>query len=122
VENPWEAKISVDLYGATTDTAELVNPTLSFIFPRIEAGREHSIVNDVVRPRTLTRLLFDSISEKIGSTTLLCEELPVAGLDSPTLAQARWEAVRQLVAAPLWDIKQARSVLAGPKSSMEGID
>jgi hypothetical protein len=122
VENPWEAKISVSLYGITTEQTELLNPTLSFIFPRIEAGREHAIVHDVGRPRTLTRLLFDSASEKIGGTTLLYEELPVTGLDSPALAQARWEAVSQLVAATHWEIKQARTILAGPKSSMEGID
>ncbi|MBC8263599.1 MAG: hypothetical protein H8E47_05685 [Anaerolineales bacterium] len=122
VENPWEAKISVSLQGATTEGAELLNPKLSFIFPRIEAGREHAIVHDVARPRTLTRLLFESASEKIGSTTLLYEELPVAGLDSPALAQARWETVSRLVAAPHWEIKQARTILAGPKSSMEGID
>jgi hypothetical protein len=122
VENPWDAKISVSLYGVTTEQAELVNPKLSFIFPRIEAGREHAIVHDVTSPRTLTRLLFDSASEKIGGTTLLYEELPVTGLDSPELAQARWEAVSKLVAAPHWAIKQARTTLAGPKSSMEGID
>lgn len=122
VEDPWAAKISVDLHRATTEQAELVNPKLSFIFPRIEAGREHAIVHDVASPRTLTRLLFDSASEKIGGTTLLYEELPVTGLDSPALAQARWEAVSQLVAAPHWEIKQARTILAGPKSSMEGID
>lgn len=122
VENHWEAKISVSLYGVTTETAELVNPTLSFIFPRIEAGRERSIVHDVGRPRTLTRLLFESASEKIGATALLYEELPVTGLDSPPLAQARYEAVSHLVAAPHWEIKQARTVLAGPKSSMEGVE
>jgi hypothetical protein len=122
VENPWDAKISVSLYGVTTEQTELLNPKLSFIFPRIEAGREHAVVYDVARPRTLVRLLFDSASEKIGGTTLLYEELPVTGLDSPALAQARWEAVSQLVAAPHWAIKQARTILAGPKSSMEGID
>jgi hypothetical protein len=122
VENPWDAKISVSLHGVTTEQTELLNPTLSFIFPRIEAGREHAVVHDVARPRTLVRLLFDSASEKIGGTTLLYEELPVTGLDSPALAQARWEAVSQLVAAPHWAIKQARTILAGPKSSMEGID
>jgi len=122
VKDPWEAKISVSLRGVTTDQTELLNPKLSFIFPRIEAGREHAIVHDVARPRTLTRLLFESASEKIGSTTLLYEELPLAGLDSPALAQARWEAVSQFVAAPHWEIKQARTILAGPKSSMEGID
>jgi hypothetical protein len=122
VEDPWEAKISVSLHGVTTEQAELVSPTLSFIFPRIEAGREHAILHDVARPRTLTRLLFDSASEKIGSTSLLYEELPVTGLDSPALARARWEVVSQLVTAPHWEIRQARTVLAGPKSSMEGID
>ena len=122
VENPWEAKISVSMAGVTTEQAVLLNPKLSFVFPRIEAGREHAIVHDVARPRTLTRLLFESASEKIGSTTLLYEELPLAGLDSPALAQARWEAVAQLVAAPQWEIEQARATLAGPKSSMEGID
>lgn len=122
VADPWAAKISVDLHVATTKEAELVNPRLSFVFPRIEAGRDHAIVSDVARPRTLTRLLFDSASEKIGSTILLYEELPVAGLDSPTLAQARWDVISQLVAAPHWEIKQARNILAGPKSSMEGID
>jgi hypothetical protein len=122
VESPWEAKISVSLHGVTTEQAELVNPKLSFIFPRIEAGREHAIVSDIARPRTLTRLLFDSASEKIGGTILLYEELQVTGLDSPVLARARWEVVSQLVAAPHWEIKQARTILAGPKSSMEGID
>ncbi len=122
VENPWEAKISVSMAGVTTKQAVLLNPRLSFIFPRIEAGREHAIVHDIACPRTLVRLLFDSVSEKIGSTTLLYEELPVTGLDSPGLAQARWETVSRLVAAPHWEIKQARTILAGPKSSMEGID
>jgi hypothetical protein len=122
VQNPWEAKISVDLSSVTTDEARLVNPRLSFIFPRIEAGREHSIVHDVTSPRTLTRLLFDSASEKIGGTTLLYEELPVTGLDGPALAKARHEAVSLVVAAPQWEIKQARTVLAGPKSSMEGVE
>ena len=122
VENPWEAKISVSLDDVTTERAELINPTLSFVFPRIEAGRETASVHEVDDPRTLTRLLFESASEKIGATALLYEELPVAGLDSPALAHRRWEAVAQLVAAPNWEIKQARTVLAGPKSCMEGID
>jgi hypothetical protein len=122
VEDPWETKISVSMHPATTERGELLNPTLSFIFPRIEAGHEHALVRDVTQPRTLARLLFDSASEKIGATPLLYEELPVTGLDSPALAQARWEAVSQLVATPHWEIKQARAVLAGPTCCLEGID
>lgn len=122
VENPWEAKISVSMAGVTTDKKELFNPKLSFIFPRIEAGHTRATVHDIASPPTLVRMLFESASEKIGGTTLLYEELPVVGLDSPLLAQARWEAVARLVAAPCWEIKQARTILAGPKSCMEGID
>jgi hypothetical protein len=122
VENPWEAKISVSMHNATTQQAELHNPRLSFIFPRIEAGYDRATIHDIASPRTLVRLLFDSASEKIGGTTLLYEELPVTGLDSPPLALARWEAIARLVAAPHWEIKQARTILAGPKCCMEGID
>lgn len=121
-ENPWGAKISVNMAGVTTDTNELLNPKLSFIFPRIEAGHDQATVHDIAQPRTLVRMLFESASEKIGGTTLLYEELPVAGFDSSALAQARWEAATQLATAPRWEIKQARTILAGPKSCMEGID
>jgi hypothetical protein len=121
-DDPWETKISVPMHSVTTERSELVNPKISFLFPRIETGVAHAQVHEVKSPRTLVRLLFDSLSEKIGSTTLICEELPVTGLDSPALAQARWETVRQLVAAPHWQIKQAKNILAGPKSCMEGID
>jgi hypothetical protein len=121
-DDPWEAKISVSMHSVTTEWAQLANPKISFLFPRIETGHDHAQVHDVARPRTLARLLFDSVSEKIGSTVLLHEELPVTGLDSQALASARWETVKQLVAAPHWQIKQARNILAGPKSCMEGID
>jgi hypothetical protein len=121
-DDPWGAKFSVSMHSVTTEQAELVNPKISFVFPRIEKGYDHSIVHEINNRRTLTRLLFDSLSEKIGSTTLICEELPVTGLDSPALAQARWETVRHLLAAPHWHIEQASSILAGPKSCMEGID
>jgi hypothetical protein len=121
-EDPWETKLSVSMHSVTTEQAELVNPKISFVFPRIESGYDHSIVHKVKSQRTLVRLLFDSLSEKLGSTSLICEQLPVTGLDSPELALARWETVSRLVTAPHWEIKQAKSILAGPKSCMEGID
>ena len=122
VEKPWDHKISVSMHSATTARAELINPKLSIIFPRIEMGYEHALVQDITNPRTLTRLLFESASEKIGSTFLTDEELPSTGVDTPALAQARWETISTLVAAPQWQIKQARTTLAGPHSCMEKID
>ena len=67
-------------------------------------------------------MLFESASEKIGSTMLMYEAIPVMGFDTPTLAGARWEAVADLVAARQWEIKQARTILACPKSCLEVID
>ncbi|MBC7224771.1 MAG: hypothetical protein H5T59_10950, partial [Anaerolineae bacterium] len=121
VEDPWEAKISVHMERVTTEEPVLVNPRLSFIFPRIESGREGAVVSDVRRPEGLVKGLFDSASEKIGVTFLLYEEVPVVGLDTPALMRARLEAIRQLVAAPKWEIVQAKNILAGSKSCMEGI-
>ena len=67
--DPWQAKISVPMHAVTTAETELANPTISFLFPRIEAGLTSAQVHEVKEPRTLTRLLFDSLSEKIGATT-----------------------------------------------------
>ena len=103
-DDPWETKISVPMHLVTTAQAELVNPKISFLFPRIEAGISKARVQDVKSRRTLNRLEFESLSEKIGSTVLVSEELPVSGLDGPELAQARWEAVRCMVAARNWEV------------------
>jgi hypothetical protein len=121
-DDPWETKISVSMQSVTTSGAELVNPKVSFLFPHIETGITQAQVREIANPRTLTRLLFDSLSEKIGATTLISEELPLTGFDSPALAQARLETVRRLVRAPHWHIKQAKNILAGPKTCLEGID
>jgi hypothetical protein len=122
VDHPWDAKISVSMHSATTERSSLVNPKISIIFPHIDSGVEHAVVRDISSPRTLTRMLFENACEKIGSTMLLDEELPVVGFDTPSLAGARWEAVAHLVAAPQWEIKQARTILACPKSCLEVID
>ncbi|MGQ9457023.1 MAG: hypothetical protein ACUVXH_02805 [Anaerolineae bacterium] len=122
VEDPWEAKISVDMGRVTTEDSVLVNPHLSFIFPRIESGREGAVVTNVRRPEGLVKALFESASEKLGATFILYEEVPVLGLDTPALARARLEAIQRLVAAPKWEIVQAKNILAGSKSCMEGIE
>jgi hypothetical protein len=121
-ENPWDYKINVDMHQVSTESKTLLNPRLSFIFPRIESGYTHAIVHDIPQPRVLTRLLFEVASEKIGSTFLMYEELPAVGLDNNQLVKNRFRAIRELVEAPKWQIKQARNILAGPKSCMEVVD
>jgi len=122
VEDPWDAKISVHMHKVMAKEPELVNPRLTFIFPRIESGREGAVVSDVRRPEALVKALFDSASEKIGITFLMYEQVPVAGLDTPALQRARMETIRKVVEAPKWEIVQAKNILAGSKSCMEGIE
>jgi hypothetical protein len=122
VDHPWDVKISVSMHPTTTERSSLVNPKISIIFPHIDSGIERAVVRDINSPRKLTRMLFESASEKIGSTMLMYEAIPVMGFDTPTLAGARWEAVADLVAARQWEIKQARTILACPKSCLEVID
>jgi hypothetical protein len=122
VDDPWSVKISVDVSSATTKETTLINPTLSFIFPRIETGYDHAIVQAIEDPRTLTRLLFESASEKIGNSCLLYEQVPLPSLDNQELGEARMAAISRLIAAPSWKIKQSKTTLAGPKCSMEGLE
>ncbi|MFA9406728.1 MAG: hypothetical protein ACERKX_13025 [Anaerolineales bacterium] len=121
VENPWDHKISVDLHALSSTRVELVNPTLSFVFPRIEKGIEQVKVKDITDPKEIARRLFDSASEKIGSTFLIYDSFPVGSLDTSDLAAKRWQAVERLVTGEKWAIKQAKSSLAGPKNCMEEI-
>ena len=121
VDNPWEHKISVDLHGLKTTLPELDNPTLCFVFPRIEKGIEQVKVKDIKDSKELARRLFDSASEKIGSTFLLYDSFPIRGLDTTDLAAKRWQAVERLVAGGEWAIKQAQSTLAGPRNCLEEI-
>ncbi|NLE75404.1 MAG: hypothetical protein GX605_01465 [Chloroflexi bacterium] len=121
-DNPWTTKISVHMDQITTKGPELLNPRLTFIFPRIESGREVAVVTDIKRPEGLVKGLFDNASEKIGGSFLLYDNVPVAGFDTPEVLQRRLQAMRKLVEASQWEIVQAKSVLAGSKNCMEGIE
>ena len=68
------------------------------------------------------KYLYDSASEKIGSTILMYERIPSISLDSEDLALARWQAMSELAGGTKWKVKQAKSTFAGPKSCMEKID
>ena len=73
-------------------------------------------------PRKVAKLLFDSSSEKIGSTFLMYESIPTVGLDTAELAAKRWEAMLELVEGGVWEIRQAVATLAGQNNCMEKID
>lgn len=122
VDEPWEYKLSIDLRPLTTALSEITNPTLSFVFPRIEKGIQRAIVRGISTPKEVATLLFASASEKISSTFLMYDSIPSVSLDTSELAANRWGAILKLVEGGKWEIKQAVSTLAGPNNCMESID
>jgi hypothetical protein len=120
-EDVWGTKVTIDLHSVATADDELLSPDVTFLFPRIEAGREVAIVNDVTDKRKLKKMLFDSATEKIGATTLLYESIPVGSFDTPHLMGKRLEAIQRFSSGEGFHIKRAKTILAGPQNCMEGI-
>lgn len=121
VSDPWATKIAIDLESVSTASDVLLNPNVVLLFPKIEAGRESAIINDVWDKRRLMHMLFDNATEKIGGTTLLYEKVPVDTFDTPALMRGRLAAMERFVSGEVFPIKRASTILAGPKNSMEGI-
>ncbi len=122
VDEPWDFKLSVDMRPLKTTQSEITNPTLSFVFPRIEKGIDQALVRDISNPRKVAKLLFASGSEKIGSTFLMYDSIPTVSLETAELAAKRWEAMLELVEGGNWEIRQAVATLAGQNNCMESIE
>lgn len=122
VENPWDHKVSIDLRPFSAPQSELDNPTLFFVFPKIDRDIEQADVRDISDRSALTNLLFMSAAEKISGTFLLYGSIPTVSFDTSELAAKRWDAVAELVAGAKWDIKGAKSTRISPGNFMEGID
>ncbi len=116
-DNIWGHKFAIDLTPVSVDEDYLVNPNISVVFPKVEMGRGDPEVAKIPKGGELRRKLFDNLTEKIGSTLLLYDELPITGFDSPNLAAARLAFVDEFMNR----IADARSVLTGPKNCMKGI-
>jgi len=121
VSDPWGTKISVDLAPVSPKEDEIVNPTVTIIFPKIETGRDKPIVQDIGEPRKLTLQLFNNATEKIGATTLLYEAVPVDTVDTPDLMQKRLQDIQTFVRSA-GRIRQAKSTLASARNCLDGID
>lgn len=113
----WGHKFAIDLNPVAVESDCLVNPKISVVFPKVEMGRGDPEISEVRRGGALRRKLFDNLTEKIGSTLLLYDDLPVQGLDTPELGKARLAFVDEFMKR----ITDARSVLTGPKNCMKGI-
>ena len=97
----------------------LVSPTVSFLFPRIESERRTSISSEVTNRVDLIRLLYENASEMILRPRIYYERLGVGPLPYPDMEAHRLRIVEQLVDRST--VRQARSILAGPRDSLAGV-
>ena len=121
VRDPWGTKISVDLAPVSPPEDEIVNPTVTIIFPKIEAGRDTPVVQDISEPHKLTLQLFNNATEKIGATTLLYEAVAVDTVDTPDLMRRRLEDMQAFVHSA-GHVRQAKTTLASPRNCLDGFD
>lgn len=118
-EDPWGAKIALDLGHVQTPADTLVSPSLRVVSPKVESGRDRAVVTPIDRREKLVKLLFDNATEKHGGTVLLYDRLPLPSLDTPALMARRLAAMCGLVDRAT--IKSARSTLCGARNCMEGL-
>jgi hypothetical protein len=86
---------------------------------KIESGRETPIVKTVTRKEKIAKILFDNATEKLGSTVVLYDKIPMLSLDTPELMERRLRAMTRFVNEAT--LKPVKSVLAGAKNCMEEI-
>lgn len=120
VKDVWGTKIAVDFRPMAPKAEVLVNPRLTLLFPRIEAGRDPAIVSDITNRQKLKWMLFSNASEKIGGTNLFYETVTVDTMDTPGLMQRRADAMARLLSGEI-ELLRAKSILAGTHNCMEGI-
>ena len=107
--------------GKTASENILVNPRVTLLFPKIEEGRKEAIFVDITDARKLTKLLFDSATEKIANTVLLYESIPVGCLDSPDLMRKRLKAMERFVSGETFETRRATTILASPKNCLKEV-
>jgi hypothetical protein len=108
----WQTKVAVDLSAFRFASTRLISPECQVIFPHIEEGRRGYELHEIKDRRQAARILFQNISEKIASSFILYDVLPIVGFDSPELASKRLEALKRFLSHP--QTKTPVEILAGP--------
>ncbi len=120
VDDIWGTKIALDFRPMAPASDVLVNPKLTLLFPRIEAGRDRAIISDIANRAKLKWMLFNNATEKIGGSNFFYEAITVDTMDTPDLMAKRAEAMDRLLSGEI-EIVRSKSILAGTNNCMEGI-
>lgn len=118
-DDPWESQITIDLRPMQAEESYL-NPRVQIVLARIESNRDEADVRSIDRGDRLVRHLYKNASEKFAYPWLMYERIPVEGCDDRWLARTRLEIIREFIAKA--DLLPVKSILAGVKSCMDGLD
>lgn len=113
-------KICVSFARLQTEQDVIVDPKITLLFPRIEGERQETTVTDITSQTELRRLLFENASEMINRPRTYYGELQMTSFDDPDEAAHRAHLVRRLLERGR--IVQAKSIFAGTRNSLEGVE
>lgn len=114
----WDTKVQIDLEPYSSKLNRIVNPKVTLIMPRIEEyvkNPRFRVVDNVIR---IKRIIFENLSDKIESPTLIYERIPIGGFKDVSLRTRRLEFVERILES--LKIKKAISLYASPSTCLEG--
>jgi hypothetical protein len=118
-ERADDPKVCLSFALLATSADRLVNPKVTFMFPRIEGERATPVVKEL-KEAELVKALYENASEMILRPRVYYDNrLAIGALDYPDAAQHRLEICWRLVREAR--VTRALSILAGPRDSMAGI-
>jgi hypothetical protein len=119
VDDVWGHKATIDLRPLEADDVYR-NPRVQIINARIESDRTKADVSVMKERDKVVWTLYQNASEKLAPPWLMYERVPVNGCDDDNLARARLETMRKFL--DIADMAPVKSILAGVKNCMEGIE
>ena len=119
IKDEWGTKIVVDLSQYQTSSDCLNSPRIILVFPHIEQEKKEFVVREVKDKRVADRVLFNNLSSKIAETILLYEKVPVAGLDTLSSAEKRFQTVSKF--SRYNKLQKVINVIAGTKNCLKGV-
>lgn len=119
-ERPGDIKLAASFRQIEDERDVIDNPKLHLIFPRIEGERTRAQTSTIKDRHSLVRALYENASEMIVRPRFYYGRLAFASPDQPEHTRRRLELVEALV--DRGDLGQRKSILAGTRNSLDGID
>jgi hypothetical protein len=119
-ERPGDAKLAASFRRVETPRDLIVNPRLHLLFPRIEGERSRAQTATIDDRHSLARALFENASEMIVRPRYYYGQLVFSSPDTPEHTTNRLRLVEAMIDKA--KLGQTKTILAGTRNSLDGID